>query len=177
MKNVIPQRQGNIDPSIAPFDIYEAKDGFISIGVGNDKLFKIFCNEIGRPEWINDPKYLTNDLRCENYKNGLQQGIRQWAKERTKKEIEDIFDKAGIPCGPVLDMKEAIDHPHIKAREMMVHMEHPTIGDMYFQGCPVKLSKTPGSVDTPAPLLGQHNKEVFGLTDEEMEEMKKEGIL
>ena len=177
MKNVIPQRQGNIDPSIAPFDIYEAKDGFISIGVGNDKLFKIFCNEIGRPEWINDPKYLTNDLRCENYKNGLQQGIRQWAKERTKKEIEDIFDKSGIPCGPVLDMKEAIDHPHIKAREMMVHMEHPTIGDMYFQGCPVKLSKTPGSVDTPAPLLGQHNKEVFGLTDEEMEEMKKEGIL
>ena len=177
MKNVIPQRQGNIDPSIAPFDIYEAKDGFISIGVGNDKLFKIFCNEIGRPEWINDPKYLTNDLRCENYKNGLQQGIRQWAKERTKKEIEDIFDKAGIPCGPVLDMNEAIDHPHIKAREMMVHMEHPTIGDMYFQGCPVKLSKTPGSVDTPAPLLGQHNKEVFGLTDEEMEEMKKEGIL
>lgn len=177
MKNEIPQRQGNIDPSIAPFDIFEAKDGFISIGVGNDKLFQIFCKEIGRTDWLSDARFQTNDLRCTNYKNGLQQGIQEWVKQRDKKTIEDIFEKAGIPCGPVLDMKEAIEHPHIKARQMMVHMEHPTIGEMYFQGCPVKLSQTPGSVDTPAPLLGQHNKQVFGLTQEQLEEMKAEGIL
>ena len=60
---------------------------------------------------------------------------------------------------------------------MMVHCEHPLIGDMYFQGCPVKLSETPPSIDTPAPLLGQHNKEIFHLTDEEYEKLKAEGVL
>ena len=58
-----------------------------------------------------------------------------------------------------------------------LHMEHPLIGDMYFQGCPIKLSATPGSVDTPAPMLGQHNKEIYGLSDAELEELKKEGII
>ena len=161
MDGVIPQRQGNIDPSIAPFDIYEAKDGYIAIGVGNDRLFKTFCETIGREDLLDDPRYETNDLRCKNYKDGLQQVISEWAAAKGKKEIEDLFDKAGIPCGPVLDMQEAIDHPHFQAREMMVHMDHPTIGEMYFQGCPIKLTETPGSVDTPAPLLGQHNKEVL----------------
>lgn len=177
MDGVIPQRQGNIDPSIAPFDIYEAKDGYIAIGVGNDRLFKTFCETIGREDLLDDPRYETNDLRCKNYKDGLQQVISEWAAAKGKKEIEDLFDKAGIPCGPVLDMQEAIDHPHFQAREMMVHMDHPTIGEMYFQGCPIKLTETPGSVDTPAPLLGQHNKEVFGLTDEELESLKAEGVM
>ena len=89
----------------------------------------------------------------------------------------EIMDKAGIPCGPVLDMKEAIDHPQIQAREMMVNIDHPTIGPMYFQGCPVKLYDTPPSVDTPAPTLGQHNKEVFDLTDEELQAYLDEGIM
>jgi len=177
MDGVIPQRQGNIDPSIAPFDIYEAKDGYIAIGVGNDRLFKTFCETIGREDLLDDPRYQTNDLRCKNYKDGLQQLISEWAASKGKKEIEDLFDKAGIPCGPVLDMQEAIDHPHFQARGMMVHMDHPAIGEMYFQGCPIKLTETPGSVDTPAPLLGQHNKEVFGLTDEELESLKAEGVM
>ena len=177
MDGVIPQRQGNIDPSIAPFDIYEAKDGYIAIGVGNDRLVKTFCETIGREDLLDDPRYQTNDLRCKNYTNGLQQLISEWVATKGKKEIEDLFDKAGIPCGPVLDMQEAIDHPHFQAREMMVHMDHPTIGEMYFQGCPIKLTETPGSVDTPAPLLGQHNKEVFGLTDEELESLKAEGVM
>ena len=177
MQGIIPQRQGNIDPSIAPFDIYETTDGYIALGVGNDRLFKTFCDVIGRPDLVENPLYLTNDLRCQNYEEGLQKIIQDWTKQYSKSELEKIFDKAGIPCGPVLDMKEAIEHPKIQAREMMVHCEHPLIGDMYFQGCPVKLSETPPSIDTPAPLLGQHNKEIFHLTDEEYEKLKAEGVL
>lgn len=74
--------------------------------------------------------------------------IREWCADYTKSEIEDIMDEAGIPCGPVLNVKEAIEHPHIQARDMMVHCEHPTVGDMYFQGCVIKLSETPGEVET-----------------------------
>lgn len=177
MQGIIPERQGNIDPSISPFDIYPTSDGYVALGVGNDKLFRAFCDVIGRPELVEDPLYLTNDLRCQNYENGLQQLITEWTKQHTKAELEEIFDEAGIPCGPVLNMKEAIEHPQIQAREMMVHMEHPTIGEMYFQGCPVKLSKTPPSIDTPAPLLGQHNQEIFHLDDETYAKLKDEGVL
>lgn len=177
MQGIIPERQGNIDPSISPFDIYPTSDGYVALGVGNDKLFRAFCDVIGRPELVEDPLYLTNDLRCQNYENGLQQLITEWTKHHTKAELEEIFDEAGIPCGPVLNMKEAIEHPQIQAREMMVHMEHPTIGEMYFQGCPVKLSKTPPSIDTPAPLLGQHNQEIFHLDDETYAKLKDEGVL
>ena len=177
MQGIIPERQGNVDPSISPFDIYPTSDGYVALGVGNDKLFRAFCDVIGRPELVEDPLYLTNDLRCQNYENGLQQLITEWTKHHTKAELEEIFDEAGIPCGPVLNMKEAIEHPQIQAREMMVHMEHPTIGEMYFQGCPVKLSKTPPSIDTPAPLLGQHNQEIFHLDDETYAKLKDEGVL
>lgn len=179
LAGITPQRQGNIDPSIAPFDIYPTNDGFVSLGVGNDKLFRKLCEVIEREDLLEDESYATNDSRCENYvgEDRLQGIIQKWCAKKSKFEIEEIMDKAGIPCGPVLDMKEAIDHPQIQAREMMVNIDHPTIGPMYFQGCPVKLYDTPPSVDTPAPTLGQHNKEVFDLTDEELQAYLDEGIM
>ena len=150
----ISQRNGNVDPSIAPFDIFKCKDGFVALGVGNDKLFQNFCRTIGHEELLEDPRYTTNELRCQNYVPDLQNVIIGWCEQYTKSEVEAIMDEAGIPCGPVLDVKEAIEHPHIQARDMMVHCEHPTAGDQYFQGCVMKLSETPGSVDFASPLLG-----------------------
>lgn len=173
----ISQRNGNVDPSIAPFDIFDCKDGFVALGVGNDKLFQTFCRTIGHEELLEDPRYTTNELRCQNYVPELQAVIREWCMNYTKSEVEAIMDEAGIPCGPVLNVKEAIEHPHIQARDMMVHCEHPTAGDQYFQGCVMKLSETPGSVDFPSPLLGQHNAEIFGLTEEEVAQLKEEGVL
>lgn len=177
MAGEISQRNGNIDPSIAPFDIFPCKDGFTALGVGNDRLFDTFCHTIGHEELLSDPRYETNDLRCKNYLPELQELIRGWCMEHTKKEIEYVMDEAGIPCGPVLDVKEAIEHPHTQAREMMVHCEHPTAGDLYFQGCVTKMSETPGVVETPSPLLGEHNREIFGLTEEEEAQLKEEGVI
>ncbi len=177
MGGEITQRNGNVDPSISPFDVYECKDGFVALGVGNDKLFKTFSETIGHPELLEDTRYATNDLRCNNYIPDLQNLIRGWCQGYTKSEIESIMEEAGIPCGPVLNVKEAIEHPHIQEREMMVHCQHPTAGDQYFQGCVIKLSETPGEVTAPSPLLGQHNGEVFGLSEEEIKKLKGEGVL
>lgn len=177
MDGVINERNGNIDPSIAPFDVYPCKDGFVALGVGNDRLWENFCNTIGKPELLEDERFTTNDLRVKNYKNGLMGILRDWAKDYTKKELEDMMDKAGIPCGPVLNMKEAIEHPHTVARELIVHVNHPTVGDMAFQGVVPKLSETPGTVDTPSPILGQHNCEIFGLTEEEAAKLHEEGVI
>ena len=146
-------------------------------GVGNDKLFNKFANIIGHQELLEDERYKDNVSRCDNYIPDLQNLIREWCADYTKSEIEDIMDEAGIPCGPVLNVKEAIEHPHIQARDMMVHCEHPTVGDMYFQGCVIKLSETPGEVETAPPLVGQHNREVFGLSEEEEKALIEEGVL
>ncbi len=177
MTGEAPGRNGNVDPSIAPFDIFSCKDGFVALGVGNDRLWKKFCTVIKREDLLDDPRFTTNDLRVQNYLPELQNLIRDWAKNYTKKEVETIMDEASIPCGPVLSVKEAIEHPHIKAREMMVHCEHPTAGDLYFQGVVAKLSETPGGVETPPPTLGQHNCEVFGISEEEAAKLREEGVI
>ena len=177
MGGEISQRNGNIDPSICPFDIYECNDGFVALGVGNDRLWEKFCNVIGHAELLDDPRYKSNDLRSKHYVPDLQNLIRGWIRTYSKQEVESIMDGAGIPCGPVLDVKEAIEHPHIQAREMMVHCPHPTVGDLYFQGCVVKLSETPGSVDVASPILGQDNLAVFGLSEAEAEQLRAEGVI
>ena len=177
MTGEVPQRNGNVDPSIAPFDIFSCKDGFVALGVGNDRLWKKFCGLIKREDLLDDERFTTNDLRVKNYIPNLQNLIRDWSKNYTKKELEMMMDEAGIPCGPVLNVKEAIEHPHIKARDMMVHCEHPTAGDLYFQGVVAKLSETPGTIETPPPTLGQHNCEVFGISEKEAVKLHEEGII
>ncbi len=177
MAGKIPQRNGNIDPSIAPFDIFQCKDGYVALGVGNDRLWAKLCNIMGREDLIENEKFLTNELREANYLPELKEIITNFAEQYTKMELEEMMAEAGIPCGPVLNVKEAIEHPQIQSREMMVHVNHPIAGDQYFQGVVPKLSKTPGTVDTPSPLLGQHNCEVFGLTEEEAKKLKEEGVI
>lgn len=173
----IPERNGNIDPSIAPFDAFKCKDGFVALGVGNDRLFERFSKAIGHPEFLEDERFKTNDLRQQNYKSALRDPIEEWCMKYTKKEIESIMDEVAIPCGPVMNVKEIIEHPQIQAREMVVTMDHPTAGKMDIPGCTIKLSATPGAVETPSPLVGQHNREIFGLTEEEEKQLIEEGVI
>lgn len=173
----IPQRNGNIDPSIAPFDAFKCKDGFVALGVGNDRLFERFSKAIGHPEFLEDERFKTNDLRQQNYKSALRDPIEEWCLKYTKKEIEQIMDEVAIPCGPVMNVKEIIEHPQIQAREMIVTMDHPTAGKMDIPGCTIKMSATPGAVETPSPILGQDNREIFGLTEEEEKQLIEEGVI
>jgi CoA:oxalate CoA-transferase len=147
----------------------------VALGVGTDRLFLSMCEAMGMPRLAENPLYASNALRLENYLPGLRDIINNWTRNKTKAELEAIFEKAGVPCGPVLNIKEAIEHPHIQAREMMVHIKHPTVGDCYVQGVPIKLSETPGSVDSPSPLLGQHNRDIFGLSEEQEARLRQEG--
>lgn len=177
MEKKVPERNGNIDPSIAPFDVYECKDGYVALGVGNDNLWSKLCKLMQREDLIDDKLYKTNDLRCKNYLPDLQNIIRSYTNKYTKKELEEMMAEAKIPCGPVLDVAEAINHPHIKSRDMIVSIDHPTMGKIKMQGIVPKLSLTPGSVQTPPPLLGEHNREVFKLTIEEEKKLKEEGVI
>lgn len=177
MEGIVPERNGNIDPSISPFDIYQCKDGYVALGVGNNRLWAKLCKVMDREDLIEDDRFSTNELRSKNYIPELRDIIRAYCIEHTKNELENIMEEASIPCGPVLDVGEAVNHPHIKAREMIVNVEHPTAGTIPMQGIVPKLSATPGTIDAPSPLLGQHNREIFNLTAEEEELLQNEGVI
>ena len=110
--------------------------------------------------------------------NSLARG---WLADKTKEEAVNLLVEAGIPAGSVNTVTEAIVDPQIKAREMIVDIEQPGIGTVPVSGIVVKMSETPGSIDTPAPVISQHNKDIFcdllGYSEERLTELKKDGVV
>lgn len=125
----VPERRGNSYEAIAPYDTYEAKDGHVVIGCGNQKLYEHFCeNIIHRPELVKDERFLTVPLRVENNLI-LKEYFEEWTKERTVAEVTDILLKEGIPAGPIYDLEDIFRDEHIAGdREMLVHANHPVMG-------------------------------------------------
>ncbi|SDE68911.1 CaiB/BaiF CoA transferase family protein [Sporomusa acidovorans] len=156
----VPGPLGNRHPSITPFASYTAKDGYIIVGAGNDRLWEKLCNILERPDLIKDPRFDTNLHRTNNavelgaILNGIftAKPIGEWIA---------ILEKAGLPCAPINTIDKVVSDPHVAAREMIVEVEHPVAGKLKMPGVPVKMSQTPGGVNRPAPLLGQHTGEIL----------------
>ena len=160
---LIPQRNGNAYASIAPYDSYHARDGYVIIACGNQKLYEILCNDVLDMPWmVTDERFLTVPLRVEN--NEVQkQHIESWTMRRTVMEITEIMLSYGIPAGPIYDVAQIVADDHIaNVREMFVEIDHPVIGKMRVNGNPIKLLETMPTVRYPGPTLGQHNREIFG---------------
>lgn len=173
-------RAGCIDPATSPYDRYDCKDGYIVLGAASEKLWIIFCQAIERPDLVTDERFSSIALRVTN-RPQLTEEILKFTKPRTVAEVEKVFLDHGIPCGPIMDIEQCVNHPYFKAREMVVEVDHPTIGKMKIQGVPVKFTETPGSVDTPAPLLGQHTdmvlKNILGYSDEKIKELREKKVI
>lgn len=159
--NTVPERAGNVDPGIAPFDSFDAKDGVFVMGVGTNAMWKKLCSVMERPDLADDPLYSTNDLRCQNYLSGLKDTIEAWTLTKTKQELEELITGAGIPFGLVMSVPEVIEQEQTKIREMVVEIEDPVIGKMKIPGVPIKMHATPGKVERPAPTLGEHNEQIL----------------
>ena len=177
----LPVRNGNAYASIAPYDAYHAKDGYVIIACGNQKLYEKFCNEVVNMPWmITDERFLTVPLRVEN--NEIQKKyIEEWTTQYTVDEVVDIVLSHGIPAGPIYNVKQITEDHHIaEVREMFIDIDHPIIGKMTVNGCPVKLMDAMPRINRPGPTLGQHNEEIYkaiGYTYDELEEMKKENVI
>lgn len=169
---VVPGPLGNRHPSITPFASFTAQDGHIIVGAGNDRLWERLCTILERTDLIKDARFDTNSNRTANVKelavifNGIfsTKPIQAWL---------DILEQAGLPCAPINTIDKVVNDPHIAAREMIVEVEHPVAGKLKMPGVPVKMSATPGAVETHAPLLGQHTaeilKELLGWDKEKVE--------
>lgn len=176
-----PVRVGARHPLSAPFDIYKCKDGkYVIIAIASNLHFNTLCELMGRPDLPKDPKFDEDWNRSDNDVE-LKEIIEDWLKDYTADEAIDLFQKNHIPCGPLYTIREACKDESILAREMLVEIDQPGMGKVRITGNPVKLSKTPPDPKHPAPLLGEHNKEILegmlGYTDEEVKKLEEDGII
>ena len=176
----VPSRIGNRYEASYPYDSFNAKDGMLVIGCGNNKLFNLLTGVMGMPELLEDERFVDNPHRVEHHAE-LKPIIENWLKDITVEDAVNMMLEAGVPAGPINTIPMVVADPHIAGvREMFVEMDHPVAGKMKIAGNPIKLSGTPAQIDTPAPLLGQHTKELLqetlGISDEEFEALKAEDI-
>ena len=156
----VPTPLGNRHPSITPFASFTAQDGHIIVGAGNDRLWTKLCTILEKPELLVDPRFATNGDRTAHV-GELTAILNAVFARKTIREWLDLLEAGELPCAPINTVDKIVDDPHIEAREMMVEVEHPVAGRLKMAGVPVKMSATPGAVERPAPLLGQHTAELL----------------
>lgn len=157
----IPKRAGNRYDFIAPYEAFMAKDGWFVLGVGNDNLWKRFCDSIKRKDLINDERFKTNAKRIKHNKE-LAEIIGGWSVNFTVKEIISALEKSGVPAAPINNLDHIVNDPHIAiAREMIQKIVHPIAGEVKITGNPIKMSETNPQIFKSSPLLGEHTDYVL----------------
>ncbi len=156
----LPKRHGNAHANIVPYQSFQASDGWFAIAVGNDRQFARLCGVIGYSELEIDPRFLKNSDRVEN-REILIPLLVSIFKTASVSEWLKKLDEAEIPCGAINNFEQVFSMPNVKEREMLVTMNHPTIGELPLVGSPLKMSDTPVEYRLPPPLMGQHTEEVL----------------
>ena len=176
----IPRPLGRRHPAITPFEVFESADGYVVIAIGNNELWRKFCEHVDRLELIDDERFHTNALRTENHES-LFPILADIMRHRTTDEWVEALEAIGVPCGPVNTVDKVANDPQVLARNMIAEVEHDTTGTVQIPGIPIKLSETPGQIDAPAPNLGEHTSEILigllGLGAEEVNQLKEDGIV
>ena len=173
-----PQPLGTRHPSTTPFQAFPTQDSWIVLALswGVDNQWELFCATIGQEGLIDDPRFDTPGRRTENHAV-LEPILNSALGQKTTQEWLREFDAIGLPCGPLNNIAQAAEQPQVKAREMLVEVQHPAGFSLRLPNLPIKLSRTPGSAGGPSPSLGEHTDEVLssllGLTRAEIDELRE----
>ncbi|MET3317155.1 UNVERIFIED_ORG: crotonobetainyl-CoA:carnitine CoA-transferase CaiB-like acyl-CoA transferase [Peribacillus simplex] len=176
---ITPERMGNQHPNIVPYQTFHASDGELVVAVGNDEQFRRFTYVLERPDLAEQEQFKRNENRLLN-KEELIPIVEDLLKRKTKKEWKVLLDDAGIPNGPINTIAEMLEDPQIKARDMLVNMEHPTVENLRVTGSPLKLSKTPVTMRKHPPLYGEHTDSILagiGYKPDEIIKFKQNKII
>jgi crotonobetainyl-CoA:carnitine CoA-transferase CaiB-like acyl-CoA transferase len=171
----IPAPMGSAHRMNAPYQAVRCADGYITIGAANDRLFERLCQVLGHPEWREVPEFADNSSRVRNH-DALAERIEAITSTQPRGYWLDLLDKNDIPCGPINDYAQVLTDPQVLAREMVVEVDHPTLGHIKALGSPIKMSETPVDVRQRAPLLGEHTIEVLreaGYGDREIDDLRR----
>jgi crotonobetainyl-CoA:carnitine CoA-transferase CaiB-like acyl-CoA transferase len=174
--DVAPRAMGSAHPLNAPYQAFEAADGWIVVGGANQKNWLLMLEALGADELAQDPRFVSGADRMAHLKE-LEAELSRRFRKRPAKHWLDALEGKGVPCGPVQDMLQALQDPQTLAREMVVEVGHATLGSVKTVGLPVKFSATPGKVRAGAPLYGEHTREVLrecGFDDGEIDAFEKE---
>lgn len=167
----LPTATGTRHRRSTPYQAYKTRDGYVTVGANNNKLWNNFCTMVcGKPEWLNDPRFSDLPARLKNI-DLLEREIEAvFATQPTAYWVEKM-DAAEVPGGPVYTYDQILSDPYVKARNMVVEIDHPRIGRMKSLGLPVKSSGELLAIRRPAPWLGQHSAEALrsaGYTDDDI---------
>jgi crotonobetainyl-CoA:carnitine CoA-transferase CaiB-like acyl-CoA transferase len=176
----VPARLGNRHPSLAPYETFEAEDGHVIVGVGSESLWRSFCEALGDPGLGRDPRFETNALRVTHY-DALHAVLVPRFRSRTVNEWLSALEAAGIPCGRVRTVAEALDNPQVAARGLLLEVQHPSSGAGRYVGSPIHLTGAGRGSTRPPPLLGQHTDEVLrerlGLDAEAVAALRRDRVV
>lgn len=163
VENKVPNRTGDCHPSLAPFESFMAKDGKIVIAAGNDTLFMLVAEVLGNPGLAMDPRFLTNDLRCQNRPDMVME-MEKLLKQQPVQHWIDALNEEGVPCAPINTIDKVIDHPQLLSRDMIVQVQGQAGKPFKTAGNPIKMTGVQDlDPNTPisAPGLGQHTEAII----------------
>ena len=155
-----PTRRGNQHPSIVPYEVFQAQDAYMTLGVANNSLWERMCRAIGREDLAKDARFDSEAKRVTN-RDALGPLLNSTFSTRPAAEWLARLDKAGVPAGRIKTVAEVCESEHLRARGMFVRLAHPKAGAVTAMGVPIRLWDTPGAIQAPAPLLGQHTDEIL----------------
>jgi len=155
-----PKRHGNAHANIVPYQSFQASDAWFVVAVGNDSQFEKLSQVILNLDLASDPRFVTNASRVQ-HREELLTVLKPIFLTRTAWEWLSMLEAAGIPCGPINTLDEVFSMPQVEAREMLIHMGHPQIGDLKLVGSPLKFSDTPVEYRLPPPGLGENTEEIL----------------
>ena len=162
-------REGNDHHSLTPYEAVAASDGLVMVAVGNQRLWRQFCQAIGHPDLETDPRFATNTDRMQ-HRTELKTLLAGKLGGLTRDTLIGRLRAHAVPCGQVRTVAEALADPQLAAREMVVELTHAELGPIRALGNPIKLSRTPAVIERPPPALGQHTEEVLAqLSDADVE--------
>jgi crotonobetainyl-CoA:carnitine CoA-transferase CaiB-like acyl-CoA transferase len=179
MTGEAPARVGNSHLQIAPYDLVHTADGYANIACGNDELWRNLCGALSLEPLLDDPRYTSNSERVRN-RQTLLAAIEERTMRMTTAALMETLDAAGVPAGPIRDLKQVFESPQALHMGLALRQPHPTVGEARSVNTPLRLSDTPPSMRLPAPTLGQHTDEVLrelGYDDATLRRWHDEGVV